>query len=107
VPDVKARWISLFIALASVSAFHIGTSRLVAQSVATVPEKSPFAGTWEGKMNDIPGIDLKIDEVGGKFSGAVVFYYQERSNPNEPWHVAGGNSRTSAGCACGGQDSLI
>jgi hypothetical protein len=31
-------------------------------------------------MNDIPGIDLKIDEARGKVSGTIVFYYQERSN---------------------------
>jgi hypothetical protein len=90
-PNVKARWILLFIAAASVSAFPIETSRLVALSAARVPGKSSFAGAWEGKMNNIPGIDLKIDEVGGKFSGAIVFYYQERSNPGEPWHVAGGS----------------
>jgi len=40
-------------------------------------------------MNNLPGIDLKIYEVGGKVSGAIVFYYQERSNENEPWHTAG------------------
>jgi hypothetical protein len=69
--------------------FLIKPSPLVAQTAARVPEKSCFAGTWEGKMNDLPGIDLKIDEVGGKVSGAIVFYYQERSNENEPWHTAG------------------
>jgi hypothetical protein len=40
-------------------------------------------------MNDLPGIDLNIDEAGGKVSGTIVFYFQERSNANEPWHVAG------------------
>jgi hypothetical protein len=40
-------------------------------------------------MNDLPGIDLKIDDAGGKISGTAIFYYQERANPNEAWHVAG------------------
>jgi len=69
--------------------FLIEPSPLVGQSAAKVPGKSSFAGTWEGKMNDLPGIDLKIDEAGGKVSGSIVFYYQERSNENEPWHTAG------------------
>jgi hypothetical protein len=30
--------------------------------------------TWEGKMNDLPGIDLNIEEHDGKISGHIVFY---------------------------------
>jgi hypothetical protein len=86
---MKACCVSVIAALATVATLFIGPSPLVAQSAAGLPEKSPFAGTWEGKMNDLPGIDLKIDETGGKVSGTIVFYYQERSNTNEPWHVAG------------------
>jgi hypothetical protein len=62
---------------------------LLLQLSMPVHAKSSFAGTWEGKMNDLPGIDLNIDEEGGKVSGTIVFYFQERSNANEPWHVAG------------------
>jgi hypothetical protein len=62
---------------------------LLVQPSMPVHAQSSFAGTWEGKMNDLPGIGLRIDETGGKVSGTVVFYYQERSNTNEPWHVAG------------------
>jgi hypothetical protein len=86
---MKACWVSVIAALATVATFLIEPSPLVAQSAAGVPEKSPFAGTWEGKMNDLPGIDLKIDEASGRVGGVIVFYYQERSNANEPWHVAG------------------
>ena len=50
---------------------------------------SSFAGTWEGKMNDLPGVNLKIEEAKSKISGSIVFYFQERSEPNGPWHVAG------------------
>jgi hypothetical protein len=39
-------------------------------------------------MNDLPGIDLKIEEVGGKVSGTIIFYFQERNDPSQPWHVA-------------------
>jgi len=38
-------------------------------------------------MNDLPGINLSIEEDGGKISGDIVFYYQERSDPNGPWHT--------------------
>ena len=62
---------------------------ILLQPSMPVHAKSSFAGTWEGKMNDLPGIDLNIDETGGKVSGTIVFYFQERSNANEPWHVAG------------------
>jgi hypothetical protein len=62
---------------------------LLLQLSTPVHAKSSFSGTWEGKMNDLPGIDLNIDEAGGKVSGTIVFYFQERSNANEPWHVAG------------------
>jgi hypothetical protein len=86
---MKMCCVSLIAVLAIVAMFLVEPSPLVAQSAARVPEKSSFAGTWEGKMNDLPGIDLKIDEAGGRVSGSIVFYYQERSNENEPWHTAG------------------
>jgi hypothetical protein len=59
----------------------------IAQSSAVVHANSPFTGTWEGKLNDHPGIDLKIDEAGGKISGAVVFYVEERGDANSPLRV--------------------
>jgi hypothetical protein len=86
---MKAWRLSLSAALAFIATFLIEASPLAAQSTANAPAKSPLAGTWEGKMNNLPGIDLKIDEAGGKIGGVIVFYFQERSNPNEPWHVAG------------------
>ena len=49
-------------------------------AAATVHANSPFTGTWTGKLNDHPGIDLKIDEAGGRIGGTVVFYVQERDN---------------------------
>ncbi len=60
---------------------------LLVQPSTPVHAKSSFAGTWEGKMNDLPGIDLKIEEHDGKVSGHIVFYYQERSDPNGPWRT--------------------
>jgi len=68
------------------------TPSVAAQSPAAAPENSSFAGNWEGRMNDLPGIDLKIQEADGKISGAIVFYFQERGDPNGPWHVAAENA---------------
>ena len=57
------------------------------QPSVSVHAKSSFAATWEGKMNDLPDIDLKIEQAGGKISGHIIFYYQERSDPNGPWRT--------------------
>ncbi|HKN25464.1 MAG TPA: hypothetical protein VJX72_11510 [Candidatus Acidoferrum sp.] len=86
---MRACWVSFIAALAAGATLLIEPSSAVAQSPAEVPTNSSFAGTWEGKMNDLPGIDLKIEAKGGNISGTIVFYYQERSNADEPWHVAG------------------
>jgi len=45
---MKVCWVSLIAVLASVAMFLIEPSPLVAGSAARVPEKSSFAGTWEG-----------------------------------------------------------
>jgi hypothetical protein len=59
-----------------------------AQPSTAVRAASPFAGTWEGKIHDLPGIRLKIEDTGGKIGGTIVFYFQERTDVNSPWHVA-------------------
>jgi hypothetical protein len=61
---------------------------LLVQPSMPVHAKSSFAGTWEGRMNDLPGIDLKIEDTDGKISGVMIFYFQERSDASAPWHVA-------------------
>jgi non-heme chloroperoxidase len=65
-----------------------GVAALLASQFSVVRANSSFAGNWEGKMNDLPGLDLTIEEHDGKISGHIVFYYQERSDPNGPWHTA-------------------
>ena len=74
------------------SAFFSGfvvAAIFVASQVCVVRANSSFAGHWEGKMNDLPGVDLKIEERDGKVSGEAIFYYQERSDPNGPWQTKG------------------
>jgi hypothetical protein len=64
---------------------------LIAQLSPVADAKPSFAGTWEGKMNDLPGINLKIEDTNGKISGVMTFYFQERSDTSAPWHVTSEN----------------
>jgi hypothetical protein len=73
--------------IATLAALACAATFAIAQSSAVVHANSLFAGTWEGKLNDLPGIDLKIDDAGGKISGTIVFYFQERPDTNSPWRV--------------------
>jgi hypothetical protein len=87
---MKAIRASLIVGLASVATILAEPSPLVAQTAPTVPSTPSLEGTWEGKMNDLPAIELKINNSSGKVSGTLLFYFQERTDPREPWHVTGG-----------------
>lgn len=86
---MRACWVSLSGALASSATLLVEACSCVPQSPAEVSPNSSFAGTWEGKINDLPGVNIRIEATAGKISGTLVFYYQERSNTKEPWHVVG------------------
>src|SRR5260221_582523 len=68
---------------------HLGAQFLAAFLSLTMiaAAKSPFAGTWKGKINDLPAADLTIEDAGGKLSGVVVFYFQLRGADGK-WSVA-------------------
>jgi hypothetical protein len=51
---------------------------------------SQFAGTWDGKMNDQPAVEITLATEGGKVGGTVVFYFQ-RLGKDGKWHVEGDN----------------
>lgn len=55
---------------------------------------SPFAGTWEGKINDQPGVKLTLEDAAdGKVRGTIVFYFQKLGDDGK-WHVVeGGDAR--------------
>lgn len=42
--------------------------------LAAAATDSPIAGTWQGKMGDVPTVTLTIKEDNGKLSGTAVFY---------------------------------
>ena len=50
---------------------------------------SAFDGTWEGKMNDLPGVNLIVaDAGGGQIGGVITFYFQTRGDGGK-WQVRG------------------
>ena len=36
--------------------------------------QSPIAGTWQGRIHDLPAIRLTLRETSGRLSGNIVFY---------------------------------
>jgi hypothetical protein len=76
VPGFSARNLSIFLLML------FGSFSLLPQA----SDKSPFAGKWEGKMNDQPGIEVTVKNTGGEISGVIVFYFQERRAGGK-WHV--------------------
>jgi hypothetical protein len=53
---------------------------------ANAAAKSPFAGIWEGRINDLPGVDLTVQDDDGRISGVIVFYFQMRGEDGK-WRV--------------------
>lgn len=64
-----------------------------AQSFAADPHPaSPtdsFAGIWDGEMNGLPGVQLRLQQTENTISGTIVFYLQKRADSSAPWHVEG------------------
>ena len=53
---------------------------------AAAAASSPFAGTWDGKVNDLPSVELTVRDDGGKISGSIAFYFQTRGDDGK-WHL--------------------
>jgi hypothetical protein len=56
-------------------------------AVPVATADSPIAGTWRGKMYDLPAIVLTVKDDGGKLSGAILFYFLHRNTEHDPWQV--------------------
>jgi hypothetical protein len=48
--------------------------------------QSSFTGTWEGQVNDLPGVELVIRDEAGGVSGSIAFYFQMRGDDGK-WHL--------------------
>jgi hypothetical protein len=89
---MKAIRTSLIVGSAFVAMMFAELAPLVAQTAPPGATTASLDGTWEGKMNDLPAIELKVDNSSGKVSGTMLFYFQERSDPSQPWHVTRGSA---------------
>ena len=60
---------------------------LHAQSAASSPvqNSSPFIGVWRGQFDNLPGVDLVIDDEGGVLHGAIQFYLHKRPDTKSPY----------------------
>jgi hypothetical protein len=48
--------------------------------------ESPLAGTWVGTTNDLPSVELTLQNDDGRISGLIGFYFQTRGNDGK-WHL--------------------
>ena len=54
---------------------------------ATAAADSPIAGTWRGKMHNLPAVVLTVKNDQGKLSGTILFYFLHRKTEQDPWEV--------------------
>lgn len=55
------------------------------QNASATPTTSKFVGVWRGQFDNLPGVDLVIDNEGGSLHGAIVFYLHKRTDVNSPY----------------------
>jgi hypothetical protein len=56
-------------------------------AVPAATADSPIAGTWRGRMYDLPAVVLTVRDDGGKLSGSILFYFLHRNTEHDPWQV--------------------
>ena len=56
-------------------------------AVPAAAAESPIAGTWRGRMYDLPAIVLTVKDDGGKLSGTILFFFLHRNSEHDPWQV--------------------
>ncbi len=59
---------------------------LVLTVTAAAADKSGITGTWEGRTNDLPAVELTLRDTDAGVSGAIGFYFQTR-NADGKWHL--------------------
>ena len=60
------------------------------QNTGSTPDISKFVGVWRGQFDNLPGVDLVIDNEGGSLHGAVIFYLHKRPDINSPYTATPG-----------------
>ena len=49
---------------------------------------SQFTGTWEGRTNGQPAVEITLTANGGRIAGTIAFYFQMLGKDGK-WHVEG------------------
>src|SRR4030095_11688427 len=39
---------------------------------------NPILGVWEGRMNELPAVELMVRDDNGELSGTIVFFFQRK-----------------------------
>ena len=52
-----------------------------------VAADSPIAGTWRGKLHDLPAVVLTVKDEEGKLSGTVLLYHLHRDTGHNVWQL--------------------
>jgi len=66
------------------------TLPLHAQTASSAQDVSKFVGVWRGQFDNLPGVDLVIDNEGGTPQGAVLFYLHMRPDTKSPYTSTAG-----------------
>jgi len=56
-------------------------------AVPAATADSPIAGTWRGRIHDLPAVILTVKDDGGKLSGTILFYFLHRNTEHDRWQV--------------------
>jgi hypothetical protein len=46
--------------------------------LACTPTQNPIVGVWQGKMNDLPAVELTVRDGNGGLGGTIVFFFQRK-----------------------------
>ena len=52
------------------------------------PAVISIIGTWEGKENGLPSVEVRLGNKNGQISGTISFYFQTRGDDGK-WHLNG------------------
>lgn len=69
---MKRSWI--IVTLTLVSILQVGVEGAERRGQALASAQKSVVGTWHGKMNELPAVDLTIAKDGDKLTGTAVFY---------------------------------
>jgi hypothetical protein len=60
---------------------------MLLMETCVIAAESPIAGTWRGKLHDLPAVVLTVKEEGGKVSGTMLLYFVHRDTGHDAWQV--------------------